>query len=371
MVIISIVLWIVALWLVASFAFGIRKNTWCGLGVTKQTANTAMLFSAQIAVIGVLGLNPINFLWMLPLAYGLGSMSLVFPFSLLSPLGNAYSSLCCIGLDKKVIKQNSNRLNYAKGLLAAGKSQDESTRLATEKYPGNSNGEDEYTDQREVVNELMQQQKFSDALPIIMGMLKSHSEDWQINYMAGQCYRFLNNIPDAVRLLTKSASLNPSEATILLALGIALQLAEEYELSIEKLEQAVRLDRSLIPAHNSLGLTYRKLGKIDEAVSCYCEAEEELCKAINKEVLKDLEKCYRDEIVDGKSVRYVLPYVVTRTKELLRADPTYAIILNNIGVCFMEAGVMDTAREQFVKSIEFIPDGYHYPDPARNLESIG
>jgi hypothetical protein len=122
--------------LVISFAHGVRKSTFTGFGVTIQTVNQAMLFAAQAAVVALFGLNPLHFFWMIPLAFILGTMSLVFPLSLLSILGTFYGRLCCIGLDRDVIERNKERLDYARGLLEAGHSRDEAVRMSREKYPG-------------------------------------------------------------------------------------------------------------------------------------------------------------------------------------------------------------------------------------------
>jgi tetratricopeptide (TPR) repeat protein len=230
------------------------------------------------------------------------------------------------------------------------------------------------SDQRERAIWLMQQQRFSEALPIFLRLTESDANDWSLYYMAGQCLRFINNIPEAVRFLTKAASLNPdrqSEAQILLALGIALQLAEEYELAIKKLEQAVRLEPKLFSAYNSIGLTYRKVGQFRKALEWYSKAAESIVAAICDEVRNDSEKCFKEGIVDGKKVLIVLPDALEKIHEMLRSDQIYAIVKNNIGVCLMELGDIGSAREQFRESIEFIPEGYNYPDPFKHLEAIG
>ena len=55
---------------------------------------------------------------------------------------------------------------------------------------------------------------------------------------------------------------------------------------------------------------------------------------------------------------------------MLRADPMYAIIKNNKGVCLIEIGDIKSAQEQFKELIECISDGYNYPDQYENLNSI-
>ena len=217
---------------------------------------------------------------------------------------------------------------------------------------------------------LMKQNKFSEAIPIFISLIEADSEDWSLYYMVGQCYRFLDNITEAVQFLSKSAHLNPNNAHIFLALGIAHQLAEEYELAIVTLTQAISLDPMLFQAYNSLGLTYSKNSQFREALEWYSRAAEGIVTAVGNAVLKDREKCYVDINSNGENNRLVLPYVLGKTHETLRVDPMYSTVKNNMGLCLMKLGDLVSAREQFRESIEFIPDGYNYPDPFRHLESI-
>jgi tetratricopeptide (TPR) repeat protein len=226
-------------------------------------------------------------------------------------------------------------------------------------------------DQRDTAISLMQQQRFAEALPICMSLIEIDPKDWSLFYMAGQCHRFTNNISEAVRALQRAAELNPGEAQVFLALGIACQLSEDYRSAVSALEQAIRLNPLLFSAYNSIGLTYRKIGDFPKALEWYSRAAEGVVSVVTDEVHKDRDRCFRDEIIDGKKTLVVLPYAMEKTHEMLRSDPMYAIIKNNIGVCLMELGDVNSAREQFKESIEFIPDGYDYPDPYRHLESIG
>lgn len=136
MEIVELILWIVVIWLALSFSWGVRQNTWSGFGVTIQSTNMAMLFVAQAIAVVAFGLSPLHFLWMIPAAFILGSMSIAFPFSLITPLGRLYGNLCCTGLDTDVVAQNKARLDYARDLISSGSPQDAATRMALEKFPG-------------------------------------------------------------------------------------------------------------------------------------------------------------------------------------------------------------------------------------------
>ena len=226
-------------------------------------------------------------------------------------------------------------------------------------------------DQRSIAMGLMQQKRFAEALPIFLHLIDTSPEDWSLHYMAGQCFRFSNRLPESVQYLSKAASLNSDEPQVFLALGIARQLTENYKLALDAFEEAVRLAPQLFSAYNSIGLTYKKMGNFRKALEWYSRATKILFAAVSEEVQKKREKCFREESMDGNKELVIQPYLFEKTHEMLRSEPSYSILKNNIGICLAELGELDAAREQFTESIEFIPDGYDYPDPYRHLKLIG
>lgn len=228
--------------------------------------------------------------------------------------------------------------------------------------------DDDSEKQRDRVMRLMAQTKYKGALLILLKLMESEKDDWSIYYMAGQCCRFTDKIPHAIKYLKKASELNPHEPNVFFALGIALQLAELYEAAILVLKKAIKLDPNLFSAYNSLGLTYRKLGKFTEAIEWYSKAEDGLVASISNEALQEK----KAEDSKPKTINDTLnPYYVdVAIRNKLRSDITYATILNNIGVCLLELGDIDSAREKFTYSIDFTPDDVDYPDPHNNLATI-
>ena len=107
-----------------------------------------------------------------------------------------------------------------------------------------------------------------------------------------------------------------------------------------------------------------------KAIDWYTKAGEGIASEATEEVRKHPEKCYKDEIIDGKKVRKILPYYMNKLHELMQANPLTSVILNNIGVCLIELGDLDSAREKFRHSIQCIPEDSDYNDPFRNLDDI-
>lgn len=62
-------------------------------------------------------------------------------------------------------------------------------------------------DQLDIVHGLMKQQRFTEALPMLLQLTESNPSDWNLFYLLGQCYKFTNNYPGAVLALKRSAIL--------------------------------------------------------------------------------------------------------------------------------------------------------------------
>jgi tetratricopeptide (TPR) repeat protein len=225
-------------------------------------------------------------------------------------------------------------------------------------------------DQRDLAMNLMDQHKFSEAIPIFRHLIEANPNDWSLHYMVGQCYRYTKSYSDAVESLDKAASLKSDDARIYLALGIAHQLSGDFESAVKALEHTVELDPSFLSAYNSLGLTFKISGDFEKALEWYFRAANGIVSAAMKMVHIEPDKYLRDEVIDGEKTRVMEPHTFEKIRGHLCSDPSYAIIKNNIGVCFMKLGNKDSAREQFKESILTIPEGYDYPEPYKNLESL-
>lgn len=222
-------------------------------------------------------------------------------------------------------------------------------------------------DQRNIALDLMKREKFDEALKILENFAESHPDDADTFHLIGQCHRFNGNFPEAIQAHKRAVELDRN-AHHFYCLGIAYQLGEDYKAAIAALEQAIKLDPKLCGAYNSIGLTHKKSGDSKEALKWYYLASKCTVDAASEKAHGDHEekdKCFRDEIKDGEKVRTVFPYLFEKIHEILRSNPEYAIIMNNIGVCHMAEAI-----SCFKESIEFIPDGFHYPNPYENLKIL-
>jgi len=117
MKIIGYVVYVIGVLMAVSWLFGIRSYTARGVGATRMTVNTAMLFIVSLVVVPALSLSPFHLLWMFPASFILGMLSLAFPFSLLSVPGQAVFEIVCIGLDQAEVQKNQERTRKLQSII--------------------------------------------------------------------------------------------------------------------------------------------------------------------------------------------------------------------------------------------------------------
>jgi tetratricopeptide (TPR) repeat protein len=217
---------------------------------------------------------------------------------------------------------------------------------------------------------MFEDHKFVDGLAILLELIETEEVDWNVYYLLGQGFRFINDFEDSIKFLSKAIDLNSDDAPVFHALGIAYQLNGDYSVAIDQFKEALNLDPTYSFSINSIGLTYRKMGEFDNAMQYYSKAQNLIISNIHKQICDPESLCYKDEIIDGKKTMSVLPYYFIKTEEILKSNPEYAIVTNNIGACFSELGDIEAAREKFQESVEMTPSGYNYPDPVNALKDI-
>jgi hypothetical protein len=119
------ILWVVGLVLGLSFAYGVRTYVRTGQGVQQATVNQTMLILAAVVAVPLLGFSPFHLLWLLPVAFIVGMLSLIFPFSLVSLVGRPFGRICCLGLDRAEVARNTERVRRFQELIASGMSPEE------------------------------------------------------------------------------------------------------------------------------------------------------------------------------------------------------------------------------------------------------
>jgi tetratricopeptide (TPR) repeat protein len=122
---------------------------------------------------------------------------------------------------------------------------------------------------RERALSLVQRGDLERALPLLLSLLRDNHDDGNLHHVTGQCLRKMNRVSEAIPLLKRSTELDPELPPYWLALGIALQLMEDFEGAVEALRAALEIDPHYVTAINSLALTQKKMGELDKALENY------------------------------------------------------------------------------------------------------
>jgi len=109
-------------------------------------------------------------------------------------------------------------------------------------------------------------------------------------------------------------------------------------------------------------LLYEK--KYSEALSIYDELYQELLGKAGNYARKS-----EGELIQGEEVRTLNPQFLFRSLEYMSRDNLACRIVNSMGVIHAKLGDKKQAKSYFAEAMDFIPEGFDYPDPGTNLEN--
>ena len=137
------------------------------------------------------------------------------------------------------------------------------------------------------VGSLMQSGRWEAALPLLLRKIEDDPSDWNLEYLAGQCCRFLEDFDGAVEHLSRASKLAPVVASVFLALGIAHQQRGDWDDAITAFAHAIDIDPDYELAYNSLALTQKKSGGLYKALHNYDAGAKALARQIVKSMRND------------------------------------------------------------------------------------
>jgi len=146
---------------------------------------------------------------------------------------------------------------------------------------------------RDKAFELMQEKNYSEAVLLLLQLHDEGADDQNIYHLIGNCYRYLDNYPLAIHYL-KTAVEKDANCSNLLALGIAYQLNQDYDLSIKTLEQSIKVDYDYLLAYNSLAMTYKRMGQYQKAVDIHKRA----LNIIGYQIVSDMKNSRDSEYIE-------------------------------------------------------------------------
>jgi len=258
--------------------------------------------------------------------------------------------------------------------------------------------------------EFMKGQRFGEALHLLRRAIDQDPSQWNAWYMAGQCCRFRNDIDGAIKHLARAVELKKDEPPIFLALGIAFQMATQWDNAIEAFRRAIEIDSDYDLAYNSLALTQEKRGELDKALHNYDAGAKALARRIvkamqnsraspilkHRDTAENLwlghaiyaatylasseeginaiawptdEQVMEEERAErhaglywidtpndkGGAARLLLSNYFNSFREQLKRDARYSNLIDNRGLLLESLGRQDEARQHFDEATEFQP----------------
>ncbi|MGA8153006.1 MAG: tetratricopeptide repeat protein [Terriglobales bacterium] len=253
---------------------------------------------------------------------------------------------------------------------------------------------------------LLAQQKYSDALPLILEYTRRKPRDAQGFYVLGATYQGTGKSGAAIVALEQAASLDPTDANVRFQLGGLLATAGKTNEAIQQLQAAERIRPSDVETHRQLALLLEKTGNAeqarvergrltslkreqdrDTAIAKFNDAGNRFLSAGNPKAAAD---SYRKAVLlkpgDAK-LHYNLSLALDRfgdlaseRKELERAvelDPTLAVVHNQLGLLALQSSQYPEAEQRFMKALAIDPQfaeaesnlGVLYSQQGKNAEA--
>jgi tetratricopeptide (TPR) repeat protein len=137
------------------------------------------------------------------------------------------------------------------------------------------------------IGSLTQSGRWEAALPLLQRGIAEDPSDWNLEYLAGQCCRFVGDFDGAVEHLGRASMLAPGVASVFLALGIAHQQRSDWDDAIAAFAHAIDIDPDYDLAYNSLALTQKMSGELHKALHNYDAGAKALARQIVKRMRND------------------------------------------------------------------------------------
>jgi tetratricopeptide (TPR) repeat protein len=217
---------------------------------------------------------------------------------------------------------------------------------------------------------LIQDGSFSEALPLIEGVISEDPEHWNAIFLAGICCRSIGDLDRAIEFQKRSISLNGDFPDSWLALGISLQLKEEFSDAIIALKEALKLDPTMFEGYNSLGMIYNKMDNLDKALNNFDKAGNVLIDEAQAESKRRGYITWKKSD-DGKTAYFVTEESYTFVEGYLRKDKKYASAMFNLGNIYFAMGDHESAKDSLIESIDFTPDGASSEPAYEGLKAMG
>ena len=121
-------------------------------------------------------------------------------------------------------------------------------------------------DETKILN-LYKEKNYKDVIISGLKLLKKNPKNYQLIYSIGLSYLNLQNYTEAEKYFDKLLNVQKKPEILYIQANICKQL-KKYDSAINYFEEAIRLNPNFSEAYNNLGNVKKRIGKIDDAISC-------------------------------------------------------------------------------------------------------
>ena len=167
--------------------------------------------------------------------------------------------------------------------------------------------------EREELDELINQKKFDEAQEKCLSLLKTYPSSAALNVHLGKCYFERGHIEHAITCYTKATQYQPKWEVGFAFLGQANYSQGNLDQAIEAYKKAISLNPKYEEAYNNLGIALQEMGKVEEAIEAYekalsikpdyANASHMLCSLTGK-TTKSAPKEYVEDLFNGYAQRF-------------------------------------------------------------------
>jgi len=232
----------------------------------------------------------------------------------------------------------------------------------------------------EECDELIEQQKFEDAIKICMSLTETYPSSailninlgkcyfeigqieqaissykkateyqpqWELGFaLLGQIYSSQGNVDAAIEGYKKALLLNPDYAECYVHMGIALQQRGKPKEAIEAYTKALSLRPDDVDAYYNLGVILEEQGKLEEAIKSYKQA---------LKIKPDYAEIYYN-MGNAQKGKGDLDEAIKSYKQAIRINSDYAEAYNNMGVALKDKSNRDAAIDSYKRALKIKPD---------------
>ena len=125
-------------------------------------------------------------------------------------------------------------------------------------------------DRANILN-LYKSKNYDGVIKLGLKLLKKNPKDYQLIYSVGLSYVNLQNYSEADKYFDKLLYVQEKPEIFFIQANIHKQL-KKYDTSVAYFEKAIELNPNFSEAYNNLGNVKKRIGNIDEAISCFKKA---------------------------------------------------------------------------------------------------